>query len=111
MFVLPDVDDIFVPVCAAAAAAAARAKAVGWWRRGGAVQAPSDLLVVLEESRAQVLALLSALPIIHANSQNVESAVGPAIETASQLMTEVCAPAALCKGSRANCSSASPASH
>jgi protein transport protein SEC24 len=64
MLVLPDLGDLFLP-------------------------APSDLLVNLQESRPQIDALLSALPTIHASTQNVESAMGAAVMAATILMKDI----------------------
>ena len=50
---------------------------------------PSDLLVNLDECRAQVIALLDSLPTLYAQTTNVESAVGPALEAAVQMMGHI----------------------
>lgn len=61
MFVMPDLDDIFLPQA-------------------------SDLLVNLDECREQMEYLFETLPSMHAKTQDVESAVGPALEASMKLM-------------------------
>ncbi|XP_024519134.1 protein transport protein Sec24-like At3g07100 isoform X1 [Selaginella moellendorffii] len=64
MVVLAQVDDPFLPM-------------------------PDDLLVNLSESRLVVEALLDSLPSIFANNENVESALGPALEATTSIMSEI----------------------
>ena len=60
MMVVPDLDDMFLPL-------------------------PEDLLVNLSESRAVVESLLESLPTMF-KDYHVESALGPALQAASLLM-------------------------
>jgi hypothetical protein len=57
MLVVPDINDIFIPT-------------------------PDDLLVNLKESKAVIESLLTKLPKLHASSQSVDSALGPALQAA-----------------------------
>jgi len=65
MFVMADLEDVFLPVVS------------------------QDLLVNLEESRSQVEQLVSSLPSMHAKTRDVETAFGPALEGALQVMTHI----------------------
>ncbi|KAL2554424.1 Protein transport protein Sec24-like [Forsythia ovata] len=64
MMVLPDLDDIFVPL-------------------------PDDLLVNLSESRNVVDAFLDSLPSMFQDNMNVESAFGPALKAAFMVMSQL----------------------
>ena len=64
MCVIPDLDDIFIP-------------------------SPSDLLVNLTDCREQVDALLDGLVSMNRQTTNVESALGPALDAATKIMTEI----------------------
>jgi hypothetical protein len=61
MLVVTDVEDVFLPL-------------------------PDDMLVNLKDSRAVVDTLLDRLPAMHAGTQNVESALGPALKAAWNVM-------------------------
>ena len=64
MWVCSDLDDVFLPQ-------------------------PSDLLVNLDECRAQVHSFLTALPTMFAASRDVESCFGAALEGATQVMSRI----------------------
>lgn len=61
MLVMSDVDDVFLPQ-------------------------PSDLLVNLSATRAALEALLSKMPSLFADSQNLGSALGPALQAGYKLV-------------------------
>jgi protein transport protein SEC24 len=61
MFVVSDLDDIFIPL-------------------------PDDLLVNLSESRSVVEAFLDSLPTMFQDNVNLESAFGPALKAAFMVM-------------------------
>lgn len=61
MLVVSDVEDVFLPL-------------------------PDDMLVNLKDSRSVVDTLLDRLPAMHAGTQNVESALGPALKAAWNVM-------------------------
>jgi len=62
--VVPDIDDIFLPM-------------------------PEDMLVNLADSKEQARALLEKLPRMCAETQNLDAALGPALKAAFQLMQHV----------------------
>ncbi|KAJ3670278.1 hypothetical protein LUZ60_010602 [Juncus effusus] len=64
MMVVPDLEDIFLPL-------------------------PDDLLVNLSESRQVVDAFLDSLPTMFQNNANVESALGPALKAAYMVMGQI----------------------
>jgi protein transport protein SEC24 len=64
MFVATDLDDIFLP-------------------------APVDLLVNLHDCRALIEDFLDLLPIMHSKRRDVESALGPALEAAANVMASL----------------------
>jgi protein transport protein SEC24 len=64
VLIMADLDDVFLPQ-------------------------PRNLLVNLVDAREHVETLLGALPDMYANSDDVESALGPALESATQLMGRI----------------------
>ena len=64
MLVVSDITDLFLPI-------------------------PDELLVNLSDSRSVVEALLDSLPEMFANTRNVESAMGPAVEAAYKVMRHI----------------------
>ncbi|KAJ7531587.1 hypothetical protein O6H91_14G050000 [Diphasiastrum complanatum] len=64
MIVMPQSDEVFLPM-------------------------PDDLLVNLSDSRAVVEALLDNLPSIFADNMNVESALGPALQATTMIMSQL----------------------
>ncbi|KAL6066051.1 Protein transport protein Sec24B [Balamuthia mandrillaris] len=64
MLVVSDIEDVFLPL-------------------------PDDMLVNLKESREVVDSLLARLPSMHANTNNVESALGPALKAVWNIMRPI----------------------